>query len=108
MNEQSLFEENTDSDTNTDSETEQIFDQISLPANVRSLNVKETKDSLLSVKDNHVILINLNGELLGNGSKEYFSANKLPEYENLTYERAKVTDNCRNSTSNKTIRKNKN
>jgi len=54
-------------------------------------NITETRDSLLQQKDNLVIFITLNGAPFDNGAKELHEADLFPEYEDIVYERAKVT-----------------
>jgi len=60
-----------------------------LPA--QTPNITETRDSLLQQKDNLVIFITLNGAPFDNGAKELHEANLFPKYEDIVYERAKVT-----------------
>ncbi|KMQ88697.1 enzymatic polyprotein endonuclease reverse [Lasius niger] len=56
--------------------------------NPNQLIVKEIRGNLLNQKDNHVIFIHLNGTPFDNGARLYQEANIIPEYRNLTYERA--------------------
>jgi len=57
-----------------------------------SLKIVESHDTLISKKDNHVIFIIMEGTPFDKGSIEYAESNKLPEYHDLMYERAKVSD----------------
>jgi len=57
----------------------------------QTLNIIETRDSLLQQKDNLVIFITLDDAPFDNGAKELHEADLLPKYENIVYERAKVT-----------------
>ncbi|XP_036140388.1 uncharacterized protein LOC118644842 [Monomorium pharaonis] len=61
-----------------------------LPLALQEPTIDKTRENLLSRKDNHVIFIYLNGTPFDNGAKQYSEANLLPNYENLTYERANV------------------
>ncbi|XP_011686344.1 PREDICTED: uncharacterized protein LOC105449050 [Wasmannia auropunctata] len=77
---------------------EEIFDSNQVPYETEAtrepsndqLIVKETRDGLLHTLDNHVIFIYMNGRPYDSGAKEYQENNLLPDYQNLTYERAAV------------------
>lgn len=82
--------ESTDSD-------EELFEPESIPT-YRDQNEPnplvtffETRDQLFNKIDNHVIFISLQGTAYCDGAKEYTLVNKLPEYNHLTFERARVT-----------------
>ena len=54
--------------------------------------LNETRDSLLSRKDHHIIFTNLNGLPVDKGAKYYQKENKLPNYTDLTFTRGRVTN----------------
>lgn len=56
----------------------------------RTLKINEIRVSLLMRKDNHLIFIYLNSTPFDKGAKDYNKTNKLPIYDNLTFERANV------------------
>jgi len=78
------------SDYSEDHIYEEVFDINEKYQDIDQLVVTKNRDSLLKQADNHVIFIYLNGTPLDNGAKEYQTANLLPNYQDLTYERANV------------------
>lgn len=75
-----------DNEQSTNIESDPINDDEQL------LRIKETCDSLLMQKDNHIIFIKLNGTPFDKGAKDYLKANKFPKYDHVTFERARVTN----------------
>lgn len=78
---------------------EPIFDANSVPAGTdayvskpgqQKLTLSETRETLLSRNDNHIIFIDMNGRAVCDGAREYEEARRMPRHENLMYERAKV------------------
>jgi transposase InsO family protein len=58
-----------------------------IPSKVK---MREIRDNLLNQKDNHVIFISLDGTPYDRGAELYSTANLLPAYENLNFERVNV------------------
>jgi len=56
------------------------------------LRIRDTRDSILMQKDNHVILVYADGTPFDKGSRDYQQANKLPQYNDLMIGRARVTE----------------
>jgi transposase InsO family protein len=54
------------------------------------IRIIRTRDNLINCHDNHLIFILVNGTPYDSGALEYQRHNLLPEYQNLTYERANV------------------
>lgn len=96
------IEEDVTNDTDDSSVDDSIFQQDSVPADIEpttkqsqsSIDIKETRETLLARKDNHVIFIELNGLPFDHGAKEYHYNNLLPVYSDLLLERARVTTIC--------------
>ncbi|XP_026830969.1 uncharacterized protein LOC113563505, partial [Ooceraea biroi] len=55
------------------------------------VTITETRDNLLKQSDNLVIFIYLNGNPLDNGARELQSAGLFPKYQDIMYERVKVS-----------------
>ncbi|XP_029659357.1 uncharacterized protein LOC115233196 [Formica exsecta] len=83
------------SEENTGNESE---DNVSASPQPRSsgeendFKINETRDSLLSRKDNHIIFTTLGGHPYDKGAKDYSAENKLPTYKDLTFTRVRITN----------------
>ncbi|KAM0736907.1 Retrovirus-related Pol polyprotein from transposon 17.6 [Formica fusca] len=90
-------DENESINTNEESGSE-IDDAESASPQPRSsgdenpFKINETRDSLLTRKDHHVIFTTLNGAPFDKGAKDYQKENKLPNYKELTFTRARITN----------------
>lgn len=60
------------------------------PTVLTELKISETKDSMVKVNDNKVIFIDTKENLVDRGALEIKEARKLPHYEDLMFERARL------------------
>lgn len=79
---ESLSENSLESDTD---ETDSISLRPNSSNNENFFKINETRDSLLSKKDDHIIFTKLNGLAVDIGVKDYQRETKLPNYTDLTF-----------------------
>ncbi|KAM0735252.1 Retrovirus-related Pol polyprotein from transposon 17.6 [Formica fusca] len=98
LNEQAQELNQSDSETSEEDTGDESEDNISASPQPRSsgeendFRINETRDSLLSRKDNHIIFTTLEGHPYDKGAKDYLAENKLPTYKDLTFARVKITN----------------
>lgn len=98
LNEQAQELNQSDSETSVEDTGDESEDNIPVSPLPRSsgeendFRINETRDSLLSRKDNHIIFTTLEGHPYDKGAKDYLAENKLPTYKDLTFARVRITN----------------
>jgi len=97
-NSQIIIEEVTDSGNSTEYDYTKIMDSNIIPHQPKPpklppwsrAQIREVREGLLKQKANHVIFLYQDGTPFENGAKQYQETNLLPNYEELTFERARI------------------
>lgn len=92
----SSSDDETNDETSTDPEDEELFDVTNLPYNAPNENMQnprfvESRDSITMRKDNIIIFVDMSGNPVDNGARQLKANNSLPKLDDLTFERGKVT-----------------
>ena len=91
-----------------DSEPTQQRGKDARPTVLTELKISETQDSITRVNDHKVIFVDIQGTPIDKGALEMKKAGKLPHYEDLMLERARLNQDCRKYIIPLPVRKDRN